>query len=73
MKAANGSVNTEGKNIMKLISAQELQNMNETERTNFFNEVSANQARKEAEDIRWSQSVGTVARQLDLYSDYRFD
>ena len=58
---------------MKLISAQELQNMNETERVNFFNEVSANQARKEAEDIRWSRSVGTGIRKLDLYSDYVFD
>ena len=58
---------------MKLISAQELQNMNETERVNFFNEVSANQARKEAEDIRWSRSAGTVIRKLDMYSDYSFD
>jgi hypothetical protein len=29
-------------NIMKLITAQELQNMNESERVNFFNKVSAN-------------------------------
>jgi hypothetical protein len=61
------------KNIMKLISAQELQNMNETERVNFFNEVSANQARKEAEDNQSSRSVSKVAPKLDLYSDYSFD
>lgn len=58
---------------MKLISAQELQNMNETERANFFNEVSANQARKEAEDNQSSRSAGKVAPKLDMYSDYSFD
>jgi hypothetical protein len=73
MKAANGAVNTEGKNIMKLITAQELQNMNENELANFFNELSRNQARREAEDIRWSRSVGNVALKLDLYSEYSFD
>ena len=73
MKAANGAVNTEGKNIVKLITAQELQNMNENELANFFNELSRNQARKEAEDIRWSRSVGNVSLKLDLYSEYSFD
>ena len=73
MKAANGAVNTEGKNIVKLITAQELQNMNENELANFFNELSRNQARKEAEDIRWSRSVGNVDLKLDLYSEYAFD
>ena len=58
---------------MKLISAQELQNMNETERVNFFNALSANQARKEAEDNQSSRSAGKVAPKLDLYSDYSFD
>jgi hypothetical protein len=58
---------------MKLITAQELQNMNENELVNFFNELSINQARKEAEEIRWSRSVGNVALKLDLYSEYAFD
>lgn len=58
---------------MKLITAQELQSMNENDLANFFNELSRNQARKEAEDIRWSRSVGNVALKLDLYSDYSFD
>jgi hypothetical protein len=58
---------------MKLISAQKLQNMNETERTNFFNELSANQARKDAEDIQSIRTVSKVAPKLDLYSDYNFD
>ena len=58
---------------MKLITAQELQNMNETELSNFFNGLSRNQAEKEAEAIRWSRSVGNVALNLDLYSDYAFD
>jgi hypothetical protein len=61
------------KNIMKLISAQELQNMNETERVNFFNALSSNQARKDAADSQSSQTVSKVARKLDLYSDYSFD
>ena len=73
MKSAIGAGDTEGKNIMKLITAQELQNMTKSELDNFFNEISSNQARKEAEDIRWSQSVGNVALKLDLYSDYSFD
>ena len=58
---------------MKLITAQELQNMNEAELSNFFNGLSRNQAEREAEDIRWSQSVGNVALKLDLYCDYAFD
>ena len=73
MKAANGAVNTEGKNIMKLITAQELQNMNNSELSNFFNDLSRNQAEREAEEIRWSRSVGNVSLKLDLYSEYAFD
>ena len=73
MKAAKGAVNTEGKNIMKLITAQELQNMNNSELSNFFNSLSRNQAEKEAEAIRWSRSVGNVSLKLDLYSEYAFD
>ena len=73
MKAANGAVNTEGKNIMKLITAQELQNMNENDLANFFNTLSRNQAEREAADNRWSRSVGNVDLKLDLYSEYAFD
>lgn len=58
---------------MKLITAQELQNMNENELVNFFNELSRNQVEREAADNRWSRSVGNVSLKLDLYSDYRFD
>lgn len=58
---------------MKLITAQELQNMNETELFNFFNELSRNQARREAEDNQCSRTVGNVDLKLDLYSDYCFD
>jgi hypothetical protein len=47
--------------------------MNENELANFFNELSRNQAKREAEDIQWSRSVGNVALKLDLYSDYSFD
>ena len=73
MKAANGAVNTEGKNIMKLITAQELQNMTDTEIKTFFNALSENQARKETEENRVSRSVGNVSLKLDLYSEYSFD
>ena len=73
MKAANGAVNTEGKNIMKLITAQEIQNMTDTEIKTFFNTLSENQARKEAEENRVSRTVGNVCLKLDLYSDYAFD
>ena len=73
MKAANGAVNTEGKNIMKLITAQEIQNMNENELANFFNTLSRNQAEREAADNRWSRSVGNVSLKLELYSEYAFD
>jgi hypothetical protein len=73
MKAASGAVNTEGKNIMKLITAQELQSMNDSELRHFFNNLSRNQAEREAEEIRWSRSVGNVALNLDLYSEYSFD
>ena len=73
MKAANGAVNTEGKNIMKLITAQELQNMTDTEIKTFFNTLSENQARKETEENRVSRSVGNVSLKLDLYSEYSFD
>lgn len=72
MKAANGAVNTEGKKIMKLITAQEIQNMTKTELANFFNSLSRNQAEREAAGIR-SGSVGNVALKLDLYSEYSFD
>jgi len=58
---------------MKLITAQELQNMTKSELSNFFNSLSRNQAQKEAEEIRWSRSVGNVSLKLDLYSDYSFD
>jgi len=58
---------------MKLITAQELQNMTKSELANFFNSLSRNQAQKEAEEIRWSRSVGNVSLKLDLYSDYSFD
>ena len=58
---------------MKLITAQELQNMNENELANFFNELSRNQARREAEDSHCSRSVGNISLKLDLYSDYSFD
>ena len=58
---------------MKLITAQELQNMNNSELSNFFNSLSRNQAEKEAEAIRWSRSVGNVSLKLDLYSEYAFD
>lgn len=73
MKAANGAVNTEGKNIMKLITAQDIQNMTETEIKNFFNSLSENQARKEAEEGRVCRTVGNVSLKLDLYSEYSFD
>ena len=73
MKSAIGAGETEGQNIMKLITAQELQNMTDTELKNFFNELSRNQAQREAEDIRWSRSVRNVDLKLDLYSDYSFD
>jgi hypothetical protein len=58
---------------MKLITAQELQNMTETEISNFFNSLSENQARREAEENRVSRSVGNVCLKLDLYSEYSFD
>ena len=61
------------KNIMKLITAQEIQNMTDTEIKNFFNSLSENQARKEADEIRWSRSVGSVDLKLDLYCEYAFD
>jgi folate-dependent phosphoribosylglycinamide formyltransferase PurN len=73
MKAANGAVNTGGKNIMKLITAQELQNMTETEIKNFFNSLSEAQARREAEEGKVSRTVGNVCLKLDLYSEYSFD
>jgi hypothetical protein len=73
MKAANGAVNTEGKTIMKLITAQELQSMNNRELSDFFNSLSRNQAKKEAEEIRWNRSVGNVDLKLDLYCEYSFD
>lgn len=58
---------------MKLITAQELQSMNENELSDFFNSLSRNQAKREAEEIRWSRSVGNVALNLDLYCEYSFD
>lgn len=58
---------------MKLITAQELQSMNETELHNFFNNLSRNQAEREAADNRWSRTVRNVDLKLDLYSDYAFD
>lgn len=38
---------TQKKKVMKLITAQELQNMNENDLVNFFNELSRNQAQKQ--------------------------
>lgn len=73
MKAANGAVNTEGKNIMKLITAQEIQNMDKNELAKFFDSLSRAQAQREADEIRWSRSVGNVSLKLDLYSEYSFD
>jgi hypothetical protein len=61
------------KNIMKLITAQEIQNMNENDLTSFFNRLSQEQARREAEDSHLSRSVGNVSLKLDLYSEYAFD
>jgi hypothetical protein len=73
MKAANGAVNTEGKKIMKLITAQEIQKMNKNELTKFFDNLSRAQAQREADEMRWSRSVGNVDLKLDLYSEYAFD
>ncbi len=58
---------------MKLITAQELQNMTDTEIKTFFNTLSENQARKEAEENRVCRTVGNVCLKLDLYSEYSFD
>ena len=73
MKSAIGAVNTEGKNIMKLITAQELQNMNKNELAKFFDNLSRAQVQREADAVRWSRSVGNVDLKLDLYSEYAFD
>ena len=61
------------KNIMQLITAQEIQNMTDTEIRNFFNSLSKNQVRREAEENRVSRSIGNVCLKLDLYSEYSFD
>jgi hypothetical protein len=61
------------KKIMKLITAQEIQNMNENDLTSFFNNLSREQARRETEDAHLSRSVGNVSLKLDLYSEYAFD
>ena len=58
---------------MKLITAQEIQNMTDTEIRHFFNTLSENQARKEAEENRVCRTVGNVCLKLDLYSEYAFD
>lgn len=58
---------------MKLITAQELQNMNENELAHFFNNLSRAQAEREAADDRRARSVGNVSLKLDLYSAYAFD
>ena len=58
---------------MKLITAQELQNMNENDLTRFFNRLSQEQARREAEDAHLSRSIGNVSLKLDLYCEYAFD
>ena len=73
MKSAIGAGETEGQNIMKLITAQEIQNMTDTEIKTFFNTLSENQARKDAEENRISRTVGNVCLKLDLYSEYSFD
>ena len=73
MKSAIGAVNTEGKNVMKLITAQEIQSMNENDLTSFFNSLSREQARRETEEAHLSRSVGNVALNLVLYSEYSFD
>ena len=46
---------------MKLITAQELQNMNENELSNFFNSLSENQARREGKELQL-QSVGNMQK-----------
>jgi len=58
---------------MKLITAQELQNMNENQLAQFFNSLSREQARRETEDAHVSRTVGGVDLKLDLYSEYAFD
>ena len=73
MKSANGAGDTEGKNIMKLITAQEIQSMNKNELAKFFDNLSRAQVQREADEVRWSRSVGNVDLKLDLYSDYAFD
>ena len=58
---------------MKLITAQEIQNMTENQLANFFNSLSREQARREVEDAHVSRTVGGVDLKLDLYSEYAFD
>ena len=58
---------------MKLITAQELQSMNKNELAKFFDNLSRAQVQRDAEEIRWSRSVGDVDLKLDLYSEYAFD
>ena len=58
---------------MKLITAQEIQNMTENQLAQFFNSLSREQARREAEDAPVSRTVNNVDLKLDLYSEYAFD
>ena len=58
---------------MKLITAQEIQNMNKNELAKFFDNLSMAQVQREADEVRWSRSVGNVDLKLDLYSEYSFD
>lgn len=58
---------------MKLITAQEIQSMNKNELAKFFDNLSMAQVEREADEIRWSRSVGNVDLKLDLYSEYSFD
>ena len=58
---------------MKLITAQEIQNMNKNELAKFFDNLSRSQVQREADEVRWSRSVGNVDLKLDLYSEYAFD
>ena len=59
--------------VMKLITAQELQSMNETDLVNLFNRLSSEQARREVEAACLSRSVGKISLKLDLYCEYSFD
>ena len=58
MKSANGAGDTEGKNIMKLITAQEIQNMNKNELAKFFDNLSRAQVQRDRKSTRLNSSHG---------------